>query len=129
MPSSKSPPNTAPNRIEVWIAATIRLPAASGASSTFCDIQVIQITEVAVFITPQIARIAAVAISDGPTANRASVQAPMTNAGSRSSGATPCPTIRPAAQVPRNPALPRISSRIDRVGTSAPVTRSRNGRR
>ena len=31
--SSSMPPSTAPSRIDAWTAATIRLPAASGASS------------------------------------------------------------------------------------------------
>src|SRR3569833_1669674 len=43
MPSSSRPPRMASIRIDDWIAATFRLPAASGASSAFWDIHVIQI--------------------------------------------------------------------------------------
>ena len=53
---SSNPPTTAPSRIEAWIAASNRLPATPGASSAFCDIYVIQMTEKIVFIAPYQAR-------------------------------------------------------------------------
>ena len=48
------------------MAATSRLPAASGASSTFCDIQVMKMTDSAVFVAPQMASRAATASGSDP---------------------------------------------------------------
>src|SRR5690606_29680962 len=120
MPSSRKPPTTAPSRIEAWIAATIRLPPASGASSAFCDIHVIQITENIVFIAPQIAMNRA-AIVEELNSNNPTVAPPITNAGSFRNGAALPLMKRPAAHVPTKPAQPRISSRIESVVTSTPV--------
>src|SRR5690606_21580048 len=128
-PSSSRPPTTAPSRMEVWMAATIKLPAASGASSTFWDIQVIQITEMAVFIAPHTARNRPAAIGEAPRTTSPRVQAPMTRAGSLNTGATSPIRKRPQAHVPTKPAQPSASSRTDSTVTLAPVTPSRKGRR
>ncbi len=127
--SSSRPPRTAPSRIEAWTAATISPPAASGASSAFWDIQVIQITDMAVFIAPQMISSIPTAIGQPPTTSSPAVTGPMTRAGRRRSRETSPVMKRPEAQVPTKPAQPSASRRIDRPVTPMPVTCSRKGRK